>query len=149
MAIPQRDRERVFNACEELEQETIDLLAELVKIPSENPGYKYEEKLYLEKGYTRLYDEPITRGGETRVCEHLRPLLESFCDDTAIVASDRLRANLVGIINRGAGKSLTLNAHVDTVPTGDHDEWASCEDNPFNPVIKGGRLYGRGATDSP
>ena len=108
MAIPERDRERVFNACEELEQETIDLLAELVKIPSENPGYKFEEKLYLERGYTKLYDEPITRGGETKVCEYLRPLLESFCDDTAIVASDPLRANLVGIMNPGAGKSLEI-----------------------------------------
>ena len=27
MAIPERDQERVFEACEELEQETIDLLA--------------------------------------------------------------------------------------------------------------------------
>jgi len=147
MTIPERDQERVFNACEELEQETIELLADLVRIPSENPGYKFEEKMYLEKGYTELYDEPITRGGETKVCEYLRPILESFCDETTIVASDPLRGNLVGIMNGGAGKSLALNAHVDTVPTGDHDEWVNCEGNPFNPLIKDDKLFGRGATD--
>jgi len=45
MTIPERDQERVFSACEELEQETIELLADLVRIPSENPGYKFEEKM--------------------------------------------------------------------------------------------------------
>jgi len=41
---------------------------------------------------------------------------------------------------RGGGRSLMLNAHTDTVGVSDMDA-------PFQPVIRGGRLYGRGAYD--
>ena len=65
MAISGKDQLKIFKVCEDLVDETVELLGNIVKIPSENPGYKYEEKLYEERGYTKLYDEPITRGGET------------------------------------------------------------------------------------
>ena len=42
---------------------------------------------------------------------------------------------------RGKGKSLALNGHLDTVPPG------SGMTQPYAPVIKDGRLYGRGACD--
>ena len=116
MTVSKEDQEKVFRACEDLVDDTVQLLANIVKIPSENPGYKYEEKLYEDRGYTNLYDEPITRGGETKVNKFLEPLLKEFCDETHMVAKDPLRANLVGIINPSANKSLTLNAHIDTVP---------------------------------
>jgi len=41
---------------------------------------------------------------------------------------------------RGGGRSLMLNAHTDTVGVSDMDA-------PFQPVIRGGRLYCRGAYD--
>jgi acetylornithine deacetylase len=43
-----------------------------------------------------------------------------------------------------AGKSLILQGHCDVVPTGPLDMW---ETPPFSPVIKDGRMYGRGACD--
>ncbi|KAL6075684.1 ArgE/DapE family deacylase [Balamuthia mandrillaris] len=43
------------------------------------------------------------------------------------------------------GKSLILNGHVDVVPPGPSDMWSNRQ--PFEPVIKDGRLYGRGAGD--
>ena len=43
-----------------------------------------------------------------------------------------------------AGKSLILQGHCDVVPTGPLDMW---ETPPFTPVIKDGRMYGRGACD--
>lgn len=146
-AIPKTDRERIFKACDDLVSETVDLTADMVKIPSENPGYKYDEKLYEEKGYTSLYQEPITRGGETKVCEFLKPVIERICDETEFVAKDQLRGNLVGIINAGASRSLALNAHIDTVPVGLHEEWTATGGNPFNPTILDGKMYGRGTTD--
>jgi acetylornithine deacetylase len=43
-----------------------------------------------------------------------------------------------------AGRSLILQGHVDVVPTGPVEMWTS---PPFQPVVKHGRLYGRGAND--
>ena len=44
----------------------------------------------------------------------------------------------------GGGRSLILNAHIDTVPVEAPDAWTY---PPFGGVIEGGRLYGRGACD--
>lgn len=44
----------------------------------------------------------------------------------------------------GDGRSLMLNGHIDTVPAGDPINWTS---DPWVPVIRDGRLYGRGACD--
>jgi acetylornithine deacetylase len=42
------------------------------------------------------------------------------------------------------GRSLILQGHCDVVPTGPLDMW---ETPPFSPVVKHGRMYGRGACD--
>ncbi len=42
------------------------------------------------------------------------------------------------------GRSLILNGHVDVVPTGPAERW---ERPPFEPVVEGDWLYGRGAGD--
>jgi acetylornithine deacetylase len=43
-----------------------------------------------------------------------------------------------------AGKSLILQGHCDVVPTGPLEMW---ETPPFSPVVKDGKMYGRGACD--
>jgi acetylornithine deacetylase len=45
---------------------------------------------------------------------------------------------------RGEGRSLIMQGHVDVVPTGPADMWAT---PPFAPTVKDGRMYGRGAND--
>ena len=53
------------------------------------------------------------------------------------------RPNVVGeIAGSGNGHILHFNGHYDIVPA--VGEWNS---DPFHPVIKGGKLYGRGSTD--
>ena len=42
------------------------------------------------------------------------------------------------------GRSLMLQGHVDVVPEGAADLWTT---PPYEPVVRGGRLYGRGAAD--
>ncbi|MDD3169643.1 MAG: Sapep family Mn(2+)-dependent dipeptidase [Eubacteriales bacterium] len=51
----------------------------------------------------------------------------------------------VGVIEIGTGEEiLGILSHVDVVEPGDPDKWNT---NPFEPVIKEGRMYGRGTLD--
>jgi len=57
------------------------------------------------------------------------------------------RENVVGVHRpTGAeeGRSLILNGHIDVVPTGD---WALWTNPPFEPIVREGRVYGRGSGD--
>ncbi len=56
------------------------------------------------------------------------------------------KENVVGVHQpeRNTGRSLIFNGHIDVVPTGPEDMWT---DPPFEPVIRDGRLYGRGGGD--
>lgn len=104
-----------------------------------------------------------TRGAEHAIQDHVYGCLERRGYATERVAMDRkaLAAHpgagritaehsgaplVVGIHRprREAGRSLILQAHVDVVPTGPLDLWTH---PPFDPVIRGDWLYGRGAAD--
>ncbi len=53
--------------------------------------------------------------------------------------------NVVGILKgESPSNSLILNGHIDVVPPGDLNKWST---NPWDPVIHGGKLYGRGSGD--
>lgn len=55
------------------------------------------------------------------------------------------RTNVVGRLKgAGGGRSILLNAHIDTVPEGDHSLWTQ---PPFGATLVGDRLYGRGSCD--
>ena len=45
----------------------------------------------------------------------------------------------------GGGRSLIFNGHIDTVPTGRHEDWKF--QNPFSGRIENNNIYGRGACD--
>lgn len=55
------------------------------------------------------------------------------------------RPNVAGVLKgSGNGRSLILNGHIDTMEPSYLEHWMS---DPFNPVIKDGKLYGVGACD--
>jgi acetylornithine deacetylase len=44
----------------------------------------------------------------------------------------------------GSGRDLMLNGHIDVVPVGDEAAWTT---PPWDPAVRDGRVYGRGAAD--
>ena len=49
-----------------------------------------------------------------------------------------------GVTGPARGRDLLLNGHIDVVPVGDLDAWTT---PPWDPVVRDGRVYGRGAVD--
>lgn len=102
----------------------LDLLADLVRIPSVNPAY--------ENGQS-----------EVGIVEFLAKYFRNYSIETwqqeALPGRPNLIARLPG---RNSGRRLIFEAHTDTVSA----EGMSIP--PFDPVISGGRLYGRGSCDT-
>jgi acetylornithine deacetylase len=124
---------RVFSRIDALRDETVSLIQELVRVDSTTPTLP---------GVRR--DEVI--GGETRCNEILLERYQQAGLETHWVAEDPERRNLVGVrIGAGGGRSLILNAHVDTVAPVEPGSWLC--GSPWSPDIREGRLYGLGSTD--
>ncbi|WP_373504127.1 ArgE/DapE family deacylase [Aestuariivirga sp.] len=106
---------------------------------------------------------PSTRGNEHTVQDYMARALRSrgmdvdvfAMDDEAIarhpggsrISSTHSRAPIVVGIHRPrkeTGRSLILQGHVDVVPEGPADMWAT---PPYDPVIRDGWMHGRGAGD--
>jgi len=79
-------------------------------------------------------------GEEREVIEKIKSLLESADFDE--VKIDGL-GNLIGRVGNGE-KILAIDAHIDTVDTGDINQW---EFDPFSGEIKDGLVLGRGSVD--
>jgi acetylornithine deacetylase len=100
-----------------------DLTARLVAIDSTNPD--------LVPG----------GAGEGEIADFVAGWLGEAGLEVAVHEAAPGRPNVVGRVpGRGGGRSLLLNAHLDTVAAGGMER-------PFAPVLRDGRLHGRGAID--
>ena len=99
------------------------LLRDLVAIDSVNP--------VLAPGGT----------GEEAIAGHVATVMRRAGLDVAVTEAAPGRPNVVGVVEgRSPGRTLMLCGHLDTVGVeGMRD--------PFTPVVRDGRLYGRGAQD--
>lgn len=94
----------------------------------------------------RLISIPSHSGVPTREKEAAE-FLHEYLMDNGVSAKlrkvEKGRPNVIATVKgtTGAGKSLMLNGHLDTVPAYEMDI------PPFTPKVKTGRLYGRGALD--
>ncbi|MFM7694854.1 MAG: M20 family metallopeptidase, partial [Actinomycetota bacterium] len=126
-------RTAVLRRIEELADETVELTREMVRIVSRNPTLPG-------------IDRAEVIGGETRVNDLLEERYRAAGLETARVAADPERSNLVGTRRgTGGGRSLALNGHVDTVSPVEPSAWVTGD--PWDPQIIDGRLYGIGSTD--
>ena len=80
-------------------------------------------------------------GGEAAIARFVASWLEARGCEVEIVEPAAGRPSVVGVVRgTGGGSSLMLNAHMDTVGAGGMA-------NPFEPEVRGNRVYGRGAYD--
>jgi cysteinylglycine-S-conjugate dipeptidase len=90
--------------------------------------------------------DPARQGEVARSAEATADLFRGAgFDDVVVTASDGGRPAVIArrLAPRGA-PTVLLYAHHDVQPEGDRSQWAS---EPFEPTVRGGRLYGRGAAD--
>ncbi len=82
---------------------------------------------------------------EQACAEWIRDYLEDLDAETHLQVVDKDRANVVGKFGKDKGPGLVLSGHIDVVLPGDLGLWKVTQ--PFDPVVKDGKLYGRGACD--
>jgi|LSQX01.3.fsa_nt_gb succinyl-diaminopimelate desuccinylase len=105
---------------------TISLLADMVATPSVSCG---------------LDGQPDDIHGESRMVELVADYWRRHAIDYEIQPAHPGRDNIIARIEGRPGPSLLLEAHTDTV------EIENMQIDPFDPVIRDGKLYGRGSCD--
>ena len=98
----------------------VELLAELLKIPSDNPP-----------------------GDTTAIAAFISDYLKGYGVDVEVIVTKPGIANIVATIGEG-DTHLVLNGHLDTFPAEVGEEWTI---PPYSGLVKEGRIYGRGAGD--
>lgn len=101
--------------------ELVDLLRQLVRIPTVNP--------------------PGDVVAAVDLCAERLSTVGYACRRVLI---DDTKPNLIAEYGTGVGPILCFNAHLDVVPVGDLSAWTH---DPFGGEIEDGRMYGRGVLD--
>jgi acetylornithine deacetylase/succinyl-diaminopimelate desuccinylase family protein len=110
--------------------EVLQTLRDLIAIPSVNP----------------MRPRP-GEAVEREVADYIESVLRRARIDCERQTVFEGRENVVGVVPAGGGAGargggLMFNSHMDTVPV------ANMAIDPFDPVVRGGRVYGRGACDA-
>ncbi|MCA1848365.1 MAG: M20/M25/M40 family metallo-hydrolase, partial [Actinobacteria bacterium] len=129
--------EAVGRTVEARRDDAVGLLQELVRVPSvtgeEGAVQEIVERAFRERGLA------VDRWEATP--EEIGP----YRDHVGEQKTYSERPNVVGVrAGGGGGRSILLNAHVDTVEGGDPRAWTR---DPFAGAIEGDLLYGRGSCD--
>jgi acetylornithine deacetylase len=127
----------IGRAVEARLDDAVGLLQDLVRVPSvtgkEGAVQEVVERAFRERGLA------VDRWEATP--EEVAPYLDHVGEQKTYSN----RPNIVGVrAGQGEGRSILLNAHVDTVASGDHAAWSR---DPFSGEIEGDLIYGRGSCD--
>ncbi|MFW6305067.1 MAG: M20/M25/M40 family metallo-hydrolase [Candidatus Saliniplasma sp.] len=124
--------DEVYDLVDDYSEEMKETLMEMLRYPAIGPDNDGE--------------------GEMAKAEYLMNILPKFGFDDIErydapderVTSGR-RPNIVAIKEGITDQNVVIIAHIDIVPAGDLDDW---DTEPFEPVFKDGKIYGRGAEDN-
>lgn len=129
---------RILDAVDARFDEELRFLADLTRMPSlrcaEAPAQDFMADAMRTRGLA--VDRWKIEIDDIRHLPGFSPVAVSYDNAWNVVGTHRPRA--------AKGRSLILNGHIDVVPTGPVDMWTN---PPFEPVIKDGWMYGRGAGD--
>ena len=129
---------RIMSEVDRQFDDQTKVLADLVKIPStrfrEAPAQDMMARLFKEDGLG--VDRWQIKIDDLKHLPGYSPHSQDYDDAWNVVGAWRPSSP--------KGRSLILNGHIDVVPEGPHEMWAR---NPFDPAIKDGWMYGRGAVD--
>lgn len=126
---------QLYNALksvEELKDEMTNALIYICKIPAVGPESKGQGELEKAKFIEGLLNEigfdeiKWYNAEDKRVKSGIRP-------------------NIVAKIYGESDEIIWIVSHIDIVPTGDLKDWNT---DPFNPIVKDGKIYGRGVEDN-
>lgn len=141
-------QQTIAELVEARSEQIVATLSDLVRFPSvvksnskeAGPGER-DCQLYLQKRLEKL-------GFTTDLWDPDGPALYTKYEGRPGANKGRTfegRPNLGGTLaGTGGGRSIMLTGHIDVVPPGAIDHWAS---DPFEPLLKGGFLHGRGTVD--
>jgi succinyl-diaminopimelate desuccinylase len=128
------EQERVFSEIEKQKDEATQALMELIRIPAISPQNGGE--------------------GEARKAEKLTRILETVGFDKVErfdAIDERVpfgkRPNIVAyLLGENDAERLWIITHLDIVPAGEESSWTVTK--PYEPIIRDGRIYGRGSEDN-
>ena len=126
---------KVSKEIEELRDDMVKTLVELIKIPAISPDYGGEGE----------YDKAQKLLGIIKDWPFDRVELYNAPDGRA---KNGVRPNILAYYYGEKGEEserLWILTHLDVVPPGDLSKW---ESDPFKPVVKDGKVYGRGSEDN-
>src|SRR2546423_6785685 len=131
-------KQRILDAVDANFDAQLATTRDFVAIPStrgaEGPCQDMIGELLRQRGYE--VDDWHIDVNHLRDMRGFGPIEHDFSKARTVVGTYRP--------SRNAGKSLILQGHCDVVPAGPLEMW---ETPPFSPVVRDGKMYGRGACD--
>jgi len=118
----------------------------IIKMPKELLNFIDANKDKIINLTQRLVRTKTVHGNEEKAALVIKHELKKYDIGSILRGPVKNRKNLIATLNgEEKGKTLLLNAHTDTVPAGDLNDWKY---PPFSATIVGNRMYGRGALDT-
>ncbi len=130
-------QDAIFEVVEARREETVRLLQDFVQVPSVT-GDEGAVQEVIEAEFRK-------RGYAVEQCRASEGEISPYLDHVGVQYDLEDRPSIIATkTGTGGGRSILLNAHVDTVENGHIDTWSH---GPLSGAVVGDLLYGRGSCD--